>query len=57
MDIASSLNQEASYWINKLNLKEHPEGGYFVETYKSEKFVNLPEYDGPVGLVLQFIIC
>jgi predicted cupin superfamily sugar epimerase len=41
------LNKDAKYWINKLNLQEHPEGGYFVETYKSEKFVNLPEYDGP----------
>jgi predicted cupin superfamily sugar epimerase len=41
------LNQQAIYWINKLNLQEHPEGGYFVETYKSEKFVNLPEYNGP----------
>jgi predicted cupin superfamily sugar epimerase len=41
------LNQEAIYWINKLNLQEHPEGGYFVETYKSEKLVNLPEYNGP----------
>ena len=41
------MNQEAIDWINKLNLKEHPEGGYFVETYKSEKFVNLPEYGGP----------
>ena len=46
MDIASTLNKDAKYWINKLNLQEHPEGGYFVETYKSEKFVNLPEYDG-----------
>ena len=40
------MNKDAKYWINKLNLQEHPEGGYFVETYKSEKFVNLPEYDG-----------
>ncbi len=47
MGIVSTLNQEATYWINKLNLQKHPEGGYFVETYKSEKFVNLPEYDGP----------
>ena len=37
----------AEYWINKLKLHKHPEGGYFVETYKSEKFVNLHEYDGP----------
>jgi predicted cupin superfamily sugar epimerase len=41
------LNQEARYWIKKLNLRQHPEGGYYTETYKSEKVVNLPEYDGP----------
>jgi uncharacterized protein len=41
------LKRDALYWINKLNLKEHPEGGYFVETYKSNKLVDVPEYDGP----------
>ena len=41
------MDKDAQHWIDKLNLEEHPEGGYFVETYKSEKFVNLPEYDGP----------
>ena len=46
-DINLVLNQTATYWINKLNLKGHPEGGYFVETYKSEKFINLSEYNGP----------
>ena len=40
------MNQNVIYWINRINLKEHPEGGYFIETYKSEKYVNLPEYDG-----------
>ena len=40
------MNQEARQWIEKLNLRQHPEGGYFIEMYKSEKFVNLPEYDG-----------
>jgi len=40
------LNKEAEYWVNKLRLQKHPEGGYFVETYRSEKVVNLPDYDG-----------
>jgi predicted cupin superfamily sugar epimerase len=47
LSICSALNKDAQNWISKLNLEEHPEGGYFVETYKSEKFVNLPEYNGP----------
>ena len=40
------MNKEAEYWVNKLRLQKHPEGGYFVETYRSEKVVNLPDYDG-----------
>lgn len=28
--------EKAKYWINKLNLKKHIEGGYFAETYKSD---------------------
>jgi len=36
----------ATRWINKLNLQEHPEGGYFIETYKSEKTMNTEGYDG-----------
>ena len=40
------MNKDATYWINKLNLKEHPEGGYFVETHVSDKTITSPEYDG-----------
>ncbi|MGB8936184.1 MAG: cupin domain-containing protein [Candidatus Nitrosopolaris sp.] len=40
------MDKDAQHWIDKLNLEEHPEGGYFVESYKAEKFVSLPEYDG-----------
>jgi len=38
------LDKDAQHWIDKLHLEEHPEGGYFVETYRSEKFVKLAEY-------------
>ncbi len=27
---------DADYWIKKLNLTKHPEGGYYKEVYKSE---------------------
>jgi len=33
------------YWINKLQLLKHPEGGYYSEVYRSNEFVhkkNLP---------------
>ncbi len=28
--------KEAKYWIEKLQLEAHPEGGYFRQTYRSE---------------------
>jgi uncharacterized protein len=33
----------AEYWIEKLGLESHPEGGYFKETYKSEGFIEIGE--------------
>ena len=26
----------ANYWIKKLGLVQHPEGGYYKETYRSD---------------------
>jgi uncharacterized protein len=39
----------ATYWIEKLHLQAHPEGGYFAETYRSPEevqAVHLPERYG-----------
>lgn len=41
------MNKDSAYWISKLNLQKHPEGGYFFESYKSLELVNLPKYRGP----------
>jgi uncharacterized protein len=30
------MSESARYWIDKLNLIPHPEGGYYRETYRSE---------------------
>lgn len=32
------MEQNASYWINKLNLLPHREGGFYRETFKSNDF-------------------
>ena len=40
------MNKDANYWIDKLRLQEHPEGGYFIETSKSRRIVNFDDYDG-----------
>jgi predicted cupin superfamily sugar epimerase len=41
----------AEYWIARLRLERHPEGGYFAETYRSAESLEaaaLPlRYDGP----------
>lgn len=29
----------AQYWIEKLNMNKHPEGGYFKETYRSHETI------------------
>ena len=36
---------DAKYWIEKLGLEVHPEGGYFRQTYKSELRI-LPDASG-----------
>jgi predicted cupin superfamily sugar epimerase len=30
------LDKKAAYWIEKLHLEAHPEGGYFRQTYRSD---------------------
>jgi uncharacterized protein len=32
--------QDAQYWIGKLSLKEHPEGGFYREVYRSEESID-----------------
>ena len=32
-----NMDKQATYWIKQLEMIEHPEGGYFKETYRSEE--------------------
>jgi hypothetical protein len=34
---------DARFWVRKLGLKKHPEGGYYKETYRSDMQVDVPE--------------
>lgn len=47
----SKMNSQAAYWIDKLKLIKHPEGGYFREIYRSSEQIpgnSLPErFSGP----------
>lgn len=31
------MERDAKYWIEKLQMTQHPEGGYFTETYRSDE--------------------
>ncbi len=42
--------QKAEFWINRLHLQPHPEGGYYRETYRSRGRYSFPDtkvFDGP----------
>ena len=38
---------DARYWIQKLKLDPHPEGGYYRQTYKSELQISAASLPGP----------
>lgn len=55
------MPQDADYWIERLGLTAHPEGGFFRETYRSAERLDhgLPErYDGPrsLGTAIHFLL-
>ncbi len=40
------MDHSAQYWIDNLKLKEHPEGGYFREVYRSNEFISKKHLPG-----------
>lgn len=54
--------QSAQYWIDKLKLIAHPEGGYYRETYRSELSLARealpPKFSGPrpVSTAIYFLL-
>ena len=49
-----TITKDAKYWIEKLRLAPHPEGGYYRQTYRSElivvKTVLPPAFSGDRGV-------
>jgi len=44
---ATHENMDSDFWIKKLNLSQHPAGGFFGDIYRSnEKCTELPERYG-----------
>jgi hypothetical protein len=56
------MAKTAQYWINKINLIAHPEGGYYCETYRSQlsiaKEALPPEFTGSrlVSTAIYFLL-
>jgi predicted cupin superfamily sugar epimerase len=54
--------KSAHYWIDKLNLTPHPEGGYYRETYRAELSIARealpPQFPGPrlVATAIYFLL-
>ena len=57
-----SMAKDASYWIQKLGLQEHPEGGYYRQTYRADlvlvKPTLPPQYTGarPASTAIYFLL-
>ncbi len=43
------MRMNAEYWIEKLKLEAHPEGGYFRQTYKSDLLIERGALPGFAG--------
>jgi hypothetical protein len=39
--------EEVSYWIERLGMQPHPEGGYYSEVYRSEWWIPVEEMPAP----------
>ena len=48
----------AAYWIAKLNLLPHPEGGYYKETYRCKEVLNAERFEGPrnISTAIYFLL-
>jgi len=43
------MKRDAAYWITRLGLARHPEGGYFLETYRSGETIASGALPGRFG--------
>jgi predicted cupin superfamily sugar epimerase len=41
------VHSKAARLVKKLRLEKHPEGGYYKQTYRSDKIANVEGHDGP----------
>jgi len=49
MQEGEAVRPDARYWIEKLQLREHPEGGFFRESYRSRDLLNADQLPARYG--------
>jgi len=47
---------DAKYWIDRLDLQPHPEGGYFRETYRADRRVDVDGLDRSASTAIYFLL-
>jgi len=47
---------DAAYWIDRLGLQPHPEGGYFRETYRADQRVTVDGLDRSASTAIYFLL-
>lgn len=50
------MNLTAEEWISRLNLRPHPEGGFFRETYRAKKTVSTPTGERAMATHIYFLL-
>ncbi|WP_167608128.1 cupin domain-containing protein [Maribellus sediminis] len=50
------MTQSAKFWIDNLQLEQHPEGAWFKEIYRSEQLVNTPAGERNAGTSIYFLL-
>lgn len=50
------MTESMNYWIKNLHLEPHPEGGYFVETTRSNESLDLPQGSRPLFTSIIFLL-
>jgi len=47
---------DAKYWIDRLDLRLHPEGGYFRESYRADRRVDVDGVDRSASTAIYFLL-
>ena len=49
-------HNNAKYWIDRLDLKPHPEGGHYKEVFRSEKMIDVKQGNRSVSTSIYYLL-